>query len=202
MIGLVEGRLVLATSPQAPWKTFKELVAHAKANPGKLNYGSTSTAGLFPMLALIQDIGMEVTYIPFSSVPPYLVAIGSGEVHMGIMGEAAAITLGDKVRVLALTGNQRSTTTLRDVPTFAELGHPQIRGNSFSLNAPVGIPKTASDKLHAAASRALQQPDVKARFAKMGLDVVEQTPDEAARSLAEAAKLSAEIAKKVGIRPE
>lgn len=202
LIVLSEARYVFGSAFRLPWKTLNELAAYAKANPGKLNYGSSNSNLRLSAEVVIRDLGLNVVHIPYKAGAAYVLALTAGdEVQMGFLNEAAAIRLGEKFRVLAVTGEQRRAP-FGDVPTFAELGLTRIPSVSFSLNVPAGIPKAAFDKLYAAASRALQLPEVKARFAKLGLEIAEQTPEAAAKNLAETAKLYADIAKKVGIQPE
>ncbi|MBM3346661.1 MAG: hypothetical protein FJY55_09240, partial [Betaproteobacteria bacterium] len=128
-------------------------------------------------------------------------ALSTGEVQLGFIAAAAARTLGEKYRVLATTGEQRATT-MPEVPTFAELGYPQLRGLSHSINAPAGIPKVAFDRLHTAASKALREPDVRARLANLQLDIVELSPEAAARRFVEEARYLADVARKAGIQPQ
>ena len=201
LIGLVRGRNAFGSSSKLPWKSFNELVAHAKANPGKLNYGAGATIVRLLAEALIREKGLDVIYVPYSGGAPYLNALASGEVQMGFLGASSAAAFGDRFRVLAITGEQR-LATFPDAPTFAELGLPQFRGNSYSLNVPAGIPKIAFDKLYLAASRALQQPEPKALFGKLGLEITNETSETAARTLADEAKFYADIAQKIGIQPQ
>ena len=202
LIVLSEARYVFGSASRLPWKTLNELAAYAKANPGKLNYGSSNSNLRLSAEVVIRDLGLNVVHIPYKAGAAYVLALTAGdEVQMGFLNEAAAIRLGEKFRVLAVTGERRRAP-FGDVPTFAELGLTRIPRVSFSVNVPAGIPKAAFDKLYAAASRALRLPEVKARFAKLGLEIAEKTPEAAAKNLAETAKLYADIAKKVGIQPE
>lgn len=201
VIGLAEGRFVMGSAAHLPSKSFNELVANAKANPGKLNYGSASVIGRLSAEAVIRQLGLDIVYVPYASGAAYLKGLVAGEVHMGFLAASAARNFGDKFRVLAVTGEQRMPA-LRDVPTFAELGFPNLRGLSHSLNAPAGIPKAAFDKLHAAASRALQQPAVRAGFQKLQLEITEQSAEVANRRAAEEARYLADIARKAGIQPQ
>lgn len=201
VIGLAEGRYIFGLSSKLPWGTFNELISFAKANPGKLNYGSSSSLGRLLTEGLIRDLGVKVTHVPYSAAGPGYQALLAGEVHMSFIGEAPAVSFGEKLRVLAVTGEQRRST-FRDAPTFAELGHPQVPGISFSLNSPAGVPKAAFDKLYATASRALQQPETRAQFAKIQLEIIERTPEAAAKKLAAIGKQFSDIANKIGFRPE
>ena len=201
VISMVEGAYIFGSSAKYPWKNFTELVANGKSNPGTLNYGASSTAVRLLSEALIRAVGISVVYIPYKEGGAYISSVGAGEVQMGFMSEGSAIGLGDRFRALAVTGTTRRAT-YRDAPTFAELGHPEIRGVAYSLNVAAGTPKPIVDRLNAAAAQALQQPEVKAQYGKMRLDVVGGSPEDAARILAAMAKTYAEIAKNVGIHAE
>lgn len=105
------------------------------------------------------------------------------------------------MRVLAVTGELRSMH-FPDVPTFAEIGRPEIRGTGYVLVAPGGVSRDVMDKLNTAAAGTLQQPELKARFARIRLDVVGDTAEAASRRVAEESKLFADIARKIGFQPE
>lgn len=201
LIGLGGGRLVFGLSSKLPWKTFNDLVAYAKANPGKLNYGASTAIVRFPMEALIGNLGVKVVHVSYSSSAAFTRGLVAGDVQMGFVGELPAKALGEQLRVLAVTGEQRRAPYL-DVPTFVELGHPQIPDVNYSLNVRSGTPKAATDKLYSAASQALKQPEVRSAFEKIGFHINEKPTEGAASMLAERARLFAEIAKRVGIRPE
>ena len=201
IIIFAEGRTTLGSASKLAWKTFSEFVAHAKANPGKLNYGASGAYGRLLSEALIRQLGLDIVHVPYKGGAAFVLALGEGEVQMGIVSESAAVSLGGKFRVLAVTGNTRSSK-FSDAPTFSEVGIPRMRGLTFSLNARAGIPKVAVDKLHGAASQALRQPDVSALIEKVQMDVLNIGPDAAARRLAEEARIFAEIAKVVGMKPE
>lgn len=201
VIGLVEGRLVLVSSARHPWKTFADLVAQAKANPGKLNYGSSSALVRINSEALIRGAGLDIVHVPFAAAGPFFQSTVTGDVHMGLISEVGALSLGDKIRVLAVTGRQRSAAN-RDVPTFSELGHPQIYGLTYTLNVRAGTPSNAIAKLQAAASHALRQPEVKAPYEKVRLDTIELSGAAAAKQLQDQVQLYSDIAKRIGLQPE
>ncbi len=201
LIGLIEGPYIFGSPAIAPWKNFTEFVAYAKANPRKLNYGAPAPTVRLPIEALIREIGLEIVHVPYPGGGPYMQAIVANEVQMGLIPESAAKTFGEKFRPIAVTGEKR-VASMPDVPTFKELGYPQIRGLAYSFNVPAGTPKFAADKLYAAASRALKDPDIKARIAKMGFEIVEQSPEVAAKALNDEAKFLADVAKKIGLAPQ
>ena len=203
LIGIAETRYALVSSPELPWKSFNEMVAYAKANPGKLNYGTSNVGGrIYQETLLNTQLGLKITHVPYSaSAAAYLLALRTGEVQMGLVSLASVVAAGDKFRVLALSGEKRSAN-FSAYPTFSELGFPQIRGLSYSLNVPVGVPKVAFDKLYSSASRALKSPEVMASFAKLHWEISEQTPEVAAKRLIDEAGYLAEVAKRIGIQPQ
>ena len=197
--GLVEGRYILSTASRQPWKSFNELVTHARANPGKLSFGSPSHQGRLSALAITQNFGLDMLYVPYSAAGAFFQGVATGDVDMGFVAEATAVGMGDRLRVLAVTGRER-TPVFRDAPTFAEIGLPRLRGISFSLNVRTGTPRAVIERLQSAAARALQQPEVKAQYAKIGMDIINDGAEAAATRFADTAKVYAEIAKRAGIQ--
>ncbi len=200
-LSLGEGRLALATSTKNPWKTYEEMMAFAKANPGKLNFGSSGAQVRLPMESLVSRLGLNVVHVPYPGGNPMFLALAANDVQMGFVGEGTLVTLGDKVRALGVTGDQR-LTSLPGVPTFQQLGQPQIRGLTMSLNLPAGVPKAVVDKLYQTTAAIMQRPDIRERFAKVRYEVNVLNADGAARKLAEEAKLFSEIAAAAGIKPQ
>jgi tripartite-type tricarboxylate transporter receptor subunit TctC len=200
-IGLVEGPYVFGSPAAAPWQDFDGFIAHAKAHPRQLNYGAPAPTVQLPIEALIHAIGLDIVHVPYKGGGPYMQAIIANEVQLGLIPESAARSFGERFRPLAVTGDKR-LAAFPQVPTFQELGYPQIRGLAYSLNTPAGAPKAAVEKLHAAASRALQDPEVRSRIEKMGFTVTDQSPEIAARALADEAGFLADVARKIGMEPQ
>ncbi len=201
VIGLAEGKFTLVSSPKLPWTNFAELVANAKANPGKYNYGVGTALGRILVETFVQELGLKMEYIPYPNLANYLQALTVPDIQMGLISEQLSIAQAEKVRVIAVTGDQR-TKSFPDAPTFRELGFPQIKGLSFNLNVPVGVPAAVTERLYAAASKALQSQDVRTRLAGMRLEVLDDKPEVAARKLAEEAKIYADVARKIGLKPQ
>lgn len=199
--GLAEGRYVLAGSADRSWENFNELVAFARANPGKLNYGSSVHQVRFPILLLIQKLGIDVVHIPYSGGAPYLQAIVSGTIDFGIISEGRVSAMGTRARLFAITGKNRIASH-PDIPTFAELDFPQVKGAGYSLSVRAGTPKAVIDKLSAAAAVALERAEVKIALANLMLESSYEKPEVAARTLVEQAGFYAELAKKINIQPE
>ena len=195
---MVEGRYVFGSSASKPWKTFQEFVAHAKANPGKLNFGASNNSVRMLAEAITRASGLGVVYVPYSQASAYLNAMVSGEVDMGVLAESATLSFGERFRTLAATGSQRRAP-LMDVPTFAELGMPQIPSTSYSMNVAAGTSKAVVDKVYAATLHAMQQQTFKDQMAKLYMVVIADTPEAAARKLADDARFYADIARRIGL---
>lgn len=202
VIGIVEGRLVLASAASLPWKSFNGMIAEMRANPGKYNYGSSSLSVKLATEAMLRRHGLDVTAIPFGGDGAARVrAVVAGEIHIGLIAEQFAISFGEKVRVLAVTGNRR-TTAFPDVPTFGEVGLPDLKGVSYSLSVASATPREAVATLYASASQALRQASVRSQLEKIRMEVVEQSPEVAAKQLADEARFFAETARKLGLQAE
>ena len=125
-IGLIEGRLVVGSSTQLPWKTFDEMSAYIKANPGKMNSGTSSPASRLPLEALVRGKGLNLVHIPYSATGPYIQAISSAEIALGLITETQAASLGDKFRVLAISGEHehKATRTLQPLANWDSVRSP------------------------------------------------------------------------------
>lgn len=201
VIGLANTRIFFATPSTMPWKNINEMVAYVKANPGKLNFGSSAVITRLYTEAVLKQFNLSVLHVPYPATGPFVQALSTGEVHMGFVGDTTVVGMGDKLRILAVSGEQRQAPYL-DIPIFSELNLP-LQSVWYTFNVRAGTPRPVLDRLYASASAALRQPDVKAQIAKLRLDVLEGgTPELAANRLAEQGKLYSEIARGIGIRAE
>jgi len=176
---------VVVVHPKHPFKTVKELIDYAKANPGKLNYGSAGNGTthhlaveLFKMMT-----GVELTHVPYKGAGPLMPALLSGEVDLAFdgMGTSAQQIRAGKLRPLAVTTTTRSPL-IPDTPTMQEAGLPGYDVTTwYALWAVKGTPKEAIDRLYADTAKALQLPDMKGIWAAQGADPGGQTPEEFAK---------------------
>jgi tripartite-type tricarboxylate transporter receptor subunit TctC len=169
--------------PDVPVKSIKELIALAKANPGKLNY-SHGGHGSFPHLAveLFKALAkVDITAVPFTGAAPALNAILGKHVDLidNDIPTALAQVQEGKLRALAITSDAR-VKTLPDVPTMVEAGVPGYEAVAWQgIFVPAGTPKPIVDKLNAAIVKALAAPNLKDIFAKQGIDGIPPwTPEE------------------------
>lgn len=200
-IGLTESRLVFGSTPKRPWKTIADLTAYAKANPGKLTYGSNGVLTQIITEAVARGLGFQALNVPYSSGGGIIQAIAAGQLDSTFVSSSSARSMGENIRVLAVTGAKRAPD-FPAVPTFQELGLDNLQGLSYTLNAPAATPNAALEKLHAAASQALKQPEIVARLEKLSVEIVELSPDTARRNLAQQAKFYADLARTIGISPQ
>lgn len=201
IIGLADSRLALFTASTSRWNNMNDFLNDAKANPGKYNYGSSVFMTQVLSEAIIRERGVKVTAISYKDSGGLTVGVIGEQVQFGMLSLPGVKALGNKVRLLAVTGEKRSPDH-PNVPTVAELGNPQIKSTGFALNAPAGVPPAIITKLHSAFAQVLRHPDIVARFNKLGFEVADLAPDAAGKRLAETGELFARIAKSANIDPK
>ncbi|MDP3135595.1 MAG: tripartite tricarboxylate transporter substrate binding protein [Burkholderiaceae bacterium] len=173
---------LLVAHPSQPFKTVKEMIAYAKANPGKITYGSPGS-GTSPHVSgeLFKSMtGTDLLHIPYKGSAPAMTDLLGGQTSVMFDNMPSAIqhVRSGKLRPIAVTTAKRSPE-LPDVPTIAEAGVPGYEATSwFGMFAPAGTPKPVLDKLHAALIKVLNQADVKKKIAEQGGDVVAETPEQ------------------------
>ena len=168
------GPNVLVVHPILPFKTLKELVDHAKANPGKLDYGYTPAAsGHMAMEQFKQTAGVFMLGIPYRGGGPMMTDILGGTIKMMFINQDVALQhiKAGKLRPLAVSSAQRNPL-YPDVPTVAESGYKGFEALSWSgMSVPKGTPKPIVDKLEAAMVQAMNSPAVKQRLESQGFVV-------------------------------
>ncbi len=174
--------LMLVTAPDFPAKDVKGLIAHAKKNPGKLNFGSpgVGTTQHFASEFMKQMAGLDIQHVPYKSTPATLTGLIAGEVQMVIeliqtvQGQVQA----GKMRAIGVTSPQRFPT-VPDIPTLAETGLPGYDVTSwYGLAFPAGTPAPIVEKTNKALRDLLATDTVRGQIAKVGALVKSSTPDE------------------------
>ena len=167
---------ILVVNPSVPAKSLSELVALAKAQPGKLTFASTGPGGMphMAMELLKHTAGMELVHAPYTGAAPAVNDLLGG--HVQLMFADVPVLMGSikagSLRALAIGSPQR-IAILPDVPTTAELGMPKVEAdNWYGLVAPAATPKPILDKLYATASEALHSPEVKDKLSAQGVIAV------------------------------
>ena len=193
---------IIFVNNDLPVKTLAELIAHAKANPGKLSYGSPGVgtpqhvAGA--LLCRLADIKME--HIPYRGAN--LTDTMSGIVPVGVQNAGAAMPFvrDGRVRGIAVTALQRSANSA-DLPTVAELGFPGFEATSwFALLAPKGTSRAIVEKVRAESLKVLADPEMLKKFAVMGLDPVGSTGEETRAAIARDIPKWGKVVEEAGIK--
>lgn len=170
------GPFVLIAHPTVPAKTVKELIALARAQPGKLNYASAGNgvANHLAMELFKQMAGVDITHVPYKGAPQAVTDVLAGHMNMmfnSIAPIVAHIKAG-RVRVLGIASSKRSSQ-LPEVPTIAEAGVPGYESeNWFGMFAPARTPKRIIARLNEAVVKVVRSPEIRAQFAALGADAV------------------------------
>jgi tripartite-type tricarboxylate transporter receptor subunit TctC len=197
--------LILVVNPQVPARSVTELIALAKAQPGKLNYGSSGSGATIHLASELFGIrsGIKIVHVPYKGEAPAYVALLANEVQMvvgPVSGLLPQIKAG-KVRALGVSSSTRSAT-MPDVPTIAEAGVPNFEFTSwFGVFAPASTPRDVVTRLSGELARIMTLPDVRAPLPAMGNDPVGSTPEQfAAKYKADIAQYAV-VVKAAGIPP-
>jgi tripartite-type tricarboxylate transporter receptor subunit TctC len=170
------GPNLLVVNPSSPFKTVKDVVEYAKANPGKLDYGFTHAAsGHMAMELFKQTTGIFMTGIPYRGGGPMMTDILGGTIPMIFINQDNALPhiRAGKLRALAVSSAQRNPL-YPDVPTIAEAGYKGFEALSWSgLSVAKGTPQPIADKLEAAAVQALKSEAIKQRLTSVGFVIPE-----------------------------
>lgn len=195
---------VLVAHPSVPAKSVRELLAIARAHPGKLTYASAGNGSNLHMAAeLLNNIsGVKMLHVVYKGGGPALVAVLSGETDLSYLNIAAimAYAKSGRLRPIAITSAQRSPL-MPDVPTIAESGAPGYEFSSWAgALVPAGTPKEVVNKLYNGFARALQSPEAKKRFSDQGAIIVASPPDEFAKFFKAEVEKWARVVKDLGIK--
>ncbi len=178
---------VLAVNPSVPAFSVKELIAWAKANPGKVSYASSGNgSGGHMSMELMQSMaGTQMLHVPYKGASQALNDIVSGEVSMMFTLPLAASSLAKagRVKILAISSRSRSPQ-LPDIPTVAESGVPGYEASLwYGIVAPRGTPRPVIDRLNAAVREAASSQEVRDTYANSGGEAVSTTPEELERHI-------------------
>ena len=174
--------MAITTAAGKPYKSFKDVLAAAKANPDKLTIGNVGNGSLGHLATILlnQAAGIRLVPVPYKGGGPLSTDVMGGQIDFAMASTAAQAqhVKGGKMRALALTGDKRSHT-MPDVPTLSELGVPWQGAYAFwGILAPAGTPRPIVDKLVAELNRTLKQADVNKTLTEtLGMDVVALGPE-------------------------
>jgi tripartite-type tricarboxylate transporter receptor subunit TctC len=197
---------VLVIHPSVPANSVRELIAHAKANPGKLTYASqgNGSSGHIVGEQFKQVTGTSVTHVPYRGAAPAVQDLVAG--HVSMMFDIAPLAKtqieAKTVRGLAVAGSQR-LAILPDLPSMAEAGLPELEGGPwFGLLAPAGTPRPIIDWLNSETRKAFSASDVSERFISQGITLPLGTPEQFAAFIAADSKRWGDVIRRGNIKVE
>jgi tripartite-type tricarboxylate transporter receptor subunit TctC len=195
---------VLVAPASARAGTLREFVDFARANPGKLSYGSAGNGSVhhLTMAVFASRAGIELLHVPYKGGSALVAAALSGEIQAGWSGipNVAPHIRAGKLRVYAISTAQRSGA-LPEVPTAAEQGFPDFDiATVIGLQGPAGLPRDVVARLQAASARALREPDVVARMANLAMDLRENGTEHYVRFVKEDMARYAAAVKAAGVK--
>ena len=203
---MTESYQILVVHPSAPWKSVQELVADAKANPGKFNYAHTGAGGLPHLTAELfkSSTGADLVGVPYKSGGEALTAVLGQQVHCTF--EAISILLPQirdgKVRALAITSRTR-TPLAPDIPTMIEAGVPSFISDTWNaISAPPKTPAPIIAKLNRTINEIIGEAEMKSRFKELNLIPVGGSPADMAKLKKEETERWTKVIRDAGIQPE
>jgi tripartite-type tricarboxylate transporter receptor subunit TctC len=203
---VTEGYEVLVVAPDLPAKNVQELVAYAKARPGKLNFGSMGYGNLTHLAAELFKLqtGTDFVHVPYKGSPEAVAGIVAGEVHI-LFGEVAGLlplVRAGKIRALGVASAARNALA-PDLPTMIEGGIPDFVALTFTgVVAPAGTPATVVAKLNAAINESLKSTEIVAALGKLGAEVRTGSAQEFAAFIAKERAMWVDVVTRAGIKAE
>jgi tripartite-type tricarboxylate transporter receptor subunit TctC len=204
LIGFVQN--VLIVHPDVPVNDVRQLIALAKAKPGKLNFASSGTGTSLHLAGELFKVstGADIVHIPYKGGGQAMTDVIGGQAEMmwNVLPSALPQIKAGKVKALAVTGKVRSEA-LPDVPTMQEAGVADYTAITWNgILAPANTPKPIIARINAAIVKALQAPDMKSKYAAIGTDLAWSTPEEFASFINEETRRWNKVIRTSGIKPQ
>jgi len=198
--------LVLVAHASLPVQSVRDLIAYAKANPGKIQYASVGVGSPQHVSAeLLQSVtGAKLLHVPYKSGGAMAAAMLGGEAQLGLPAIAPALphVKAGKLRAIAVTAVKRAAA-LPDTPTFAEAGFGRMEADNWNgLLAPAGTPKPLIERLHHEVTRAARSREIAEQFARQGAEVSLSTPEAFAATLKAEVEKWGKVVRAAGIEPQ
>jgi tripartite-type tricarboxylate transporter receptor subunit TctC len=195
---------VLAVNASLPIRSVGELVAYAKANPGKVNYASVGNGSSSHLVAeLLKSMaGFDAVHVPFNGSPPAVLSTVQGETQMifAVMQPLQAQIQAGKLRPIGVTTAKRFPL-LPEIPAIAESGYPGFEALAWNgLVVAAGTPKPVVDRINAEVNAVFKMPDVLQKLNGLGFDLIGGTPDDFARLLKSEHERWTSVVKKLGLK--
>jgi tripartite-type tricarboxylate transporter receptor subunit TctC len=195
---------MLVAHPQVPAKSVEELIAYAKANPGKLSFATSNSSGLLSGMTFMRWAAIDVNHIPYKTAPPAINDVLGGRVSMMFADVTTALphVKVDTLRGLAVMASQRSAL-LPNLPSLREIGLSGFESPSWSgIYAPANTPVEIITRLNTELRKIVDDSTIKAQFAAMGYETFSSTPEELGAFTKVELVRWAKLVKDAGIEPQ
>ena len=198
--------LIMTANNNFPVRDVKELIAYAKANPGKISFGSSGIGAAAHLTTELfkQTAGIDMVHIPYKGTAPALQDLMGGNIQILVDVPSTLMpqVRGGKIKALAMFSNKRITSA-PEVPTMAEAGGPALESSTWVLFlAPAGTPRDIVNRMFAEVAKAISASDIKSRFDSLGIEPVGNTPGQAGKFLADEIAKWAKVITTAGVKAE
>lgn len=198
--------LIMTANNNFPAKDVKELIAYARANPGKVNFGSSGIGAAAHLTTelLKQTAGLDMVHVPYKGTGPALTALMADDIQILVDVPSTLMphVRGQKIKALAMFSAKRIQGA-PEVPTMAEAGGPPLESSTWVLfMAPAGTPRDIVNRLSAATAKAINESDIKQRFNQIGIEPVGNTPEQASKFLGDEIAKWAKVINTAGVKAD
>jgi tripartite-type tricarboxylate transporter receptor subunit TctC len=198
--------LIMTANNNFPAKDARELIAYAKANPGKVNFGSSGIGAAAHLTTELfkQTAGVDMVHIPFKGTAPALLALQANDIQILVDVPSTLMphVRGGKIKALAMFSGKRIQGAA-EVPTMAEAGGPGLESSTWVMFlAPAGTPREIISRLSQEANKVVNAPEIKGRFGEIGIEPVGGTPEQTSTFLADEIAKWSKVITTAGVKAE
>lgn len=198
--------LIMTANNNLPVKDVRELIAYAKANPGKLSFGSSGVGAAAHLTTELfkQTTGVDMVHVPYKGTAPALADLMGGNIQILVDVPSTLMpqVRAGKIKALGMFSARR-VPGAAEVPTIAEAGGPPLESSTWVLYlAPAGTPRDIVNRMSAETAKAVASADIKGRFETIGIEPVGNTPEEAGKFLDDEIAKWAKVISTAGVKPE